>query len=148
MRVVHLTECQDHGKTNSLVENYAMVNIAGKMRRLHRVVYCKHNSVGIESIWDKVVRHTCDNPRCINPDHLVIGTHQDNMDDKVKRGRSLMLTQRLLTSEQVRAIRTTYVPSRKGVTNPYGFRGLAKQFGIDSNAVRLIVLGKTYKEVV
>lgn len=35
-----------------------------------------------------VVRHTCDTPTCINPDHLIIGTHQDNMNDRAARGRT------------------------------------------------------------
>lgn len=34
------------------------------------------------------ILHSCDNPRCCNPEHLRIGTHQDNMNDKVSRGRS------------------------------------------------------------
>jgi hypothetical protein len=35
-----------------------------------------------------VVRHTCDNPPCCNPRHLEAGSHQDNVDDMVKRGRA------------------------------------------------------------
>lgn len=35
-----------------------------------------------------VARHTCDNPPCINPDHLIEGTQADNIDDAVARGRA------------------------------------------------------------
>lgn len=141
-------DCIDHGRTRALVDGaYAQVTAQGKVRRLHRVVYCDHNNVDIDSIDDKVIRHTCDNPRCVNPDHLLIGTHQDNMDDKVERGRSRCMTLRVLADDQVRAIRSAYEPSRKGVANPNGYRGLAKRFGVDSNAIRLIIIGTTYKEV-
>lgn len=36
----------------------------------------------------KQVLHHCDNGHCVNPKHLYVGTHQDNMDDKVKRNRT------------------------------------------------------------
>lgn len=60
--------------------------IKTKTYKMHRYIYEKTNNT-ILSRWE-LVRHKCDNKLCINPDHLEIGTHQDNMDDMVKRGRS------------------------------------------------------------
>lgn len=49
-----------------------------------------HRAMLAEKLGRPVVgvsRHSCDNPPCINPEHLAEGTHADNVDDKVSRGR-------------------------------------------------------------
>ena len=52
---------------------------------LHRYMYAqKYGHITSED----VIRHTCDNPMCINPEHLVKGTHNDNVQDRVSRNRS------------------------------------------------------------
>jgi HNH endonuclease len=54
-------------------------------RRVHRLVYEHHKGQRLDP--STIVRHTCDNPPCGNPDHLLIGDHQDNMRDMVTRRR-------------------------------------------------------------
>lgn len=69
-------------------DGYAHVEIGGKKFKHHRLVYCQHNNVPLESIKGKVVRHTCDMPSCVNPDHLELGTQKDNAADRDTRGRN------------------------------------------------------------
>jgi len=58
----------------------------GPKQYLHRLVWEAHNA---EPIPDgQVVRHTCDNPACCNPNHLLLGTMQDNVADMFERGRN------------------------------------------------------------
>lgn len=49
-----------------------------------RVSYALHNAVD-PGTWD--VLHTCDNPSCVNPKHLKLGTPKDNMRDCIDKGR-------------------------------------------------------------
>lgn len=82
-----MTECIDHGKLGN-AGGYASCYIEkGKYSMLHRVAYAKKAGVSLSDIANRVVRHTCDNPRCVNPDHLLIGTSSDNSRDCVERGR-------------------------------------------------------------
>ncbi len=89
------------------------------------------------------VLHRCDNPPCINPVHLFLGTHQDNADDKVRKNRqatgATQAGRAKLTDEQVRQIRSRY---RRGYGNK-----LAKEFGIDESGVSRIVHKLSYRFV-
>jgi hypothetical protein len=85
----------------------------------------------------QVVRHSCDTPLCINPEHLILGTFLDNIQDKVDRGRcakgSNVGPRRSITDAQARAIYFSKRPRSE----------LAKEYGITYWLVWKIQQGTT-----
>jgi hypothetical protein len=65
---------------------YGLMKIESKLMKAHRVSYEFATKTAIPH--GMCVIHDCDNRRCINPDHLRLGTHQENMTDMVDKGRS------------------------------------------------------------
>lgn len=82
-----MTDCTDHGRVGNAGGYAACYAGKGKYSMLHRVAYANSAGVTLDDIKGRVVRHKCDNPRCVNPDHLEIGSSSDNMKDCVCRGR-------------------------------------------------------------
>lgn len=66
-------------------EGYPFLTRNGHRMKLGRHILFKKHGTQPDHIF---TRHTCDNSWCINPDHILIGTHRDNMDDMVTRRRS------------------------------------------------------------
>lgn len=71
--------------TGSSVKGYGRFKVTGyETRHANRVAWAIANG---RDPGDLLVRHSCDNPPCCNPAHLLLGTHADNARDKVERGR-------------------------------------------------------------
>lgn len=136
--------CIDHGKTGSRT-GYHNVYSKGKLERAHRLAYCFARRIPIEYIKGSVVRHTCDNPRCINPRHLILGTQQDNIDDMLARQRHVAPRGvqhgcAVLTEDNVRFIRENYVRYSK----EWGAVAISRMLGVTQSTVQRVVSGKTW----
>lgn len=87
------------------------------------------------------VLHECDNPPCVNPRHLKVGTRSQNMRDMVARGRHSYVTgdshhRSILTDEQVREMRDGYTGKRGEISE------LARRYSISPNQASLILRGR------
>ncbi len=96
------------------------------------------------------VLHKCDNPACVNPNHLFLGDHQINSQDKVNKGRQVKGEQfctAKLTEAQVLEIRSRY-KSRAGVKGEVnGLVNLAREYGVTKGSISKIVQGKSWKHL-
>jgi hypothetical protein len=68
------------------IDGYGIFRLNNKNEKSHRFSFTLKYGEIINGLF---VCHHCDNPSCVNPDHLFLGTHQDNVDDMVSKGRNL-----------------------------------------------------------
>lgn len=140
--------CIDHGRTKSLSpEGYALVNIPGRKRRctrLHRLILCEYENLPLESIHGLCVMHTCDNTRCINPEHLVLGDHDLNNKDRAAKGRSakIVKSRHKLTREQALEIQRRYSLKKTRYCKENGVARLSKDYCVDTNVIYNTIKGE------
>lgn len=130
-------------RTSAAVLNYGILSGSSKDekdRYAHRLSWELH----FGPIPDKTqVLHVCDNPPCVRPDHLFLGTQTDNHNDMKLKGRSNRGERNgfaKLTEDDVRSIRSWY---KRGRTQKH----IASGFGITPSGVSLIIRRKTWRHV-
>lgn len=139
---MEMSECIDHGRSRSLSpEGYALVakpGVNSRCVRLHRLVLAEKLGVSLKALDGVVVRHACDNPRCINPEHLIPGTLADNNRDRAERGRSAkrVPSRQRLTLKDCEDICAKHIPRVYGVTH------LAREYGVDANVIYKVLRGE------
>ena len=120
---------------------YGQIRLQGKTWRVHILSYRLFNTDYKEGLC---IRHKCDNPSCVNPRHLELGTTQQNTQDRVKRGRCAMGSRNgkaKLTAEDVIEIRRRYA---NGLTN---YTQLGKLYNVGDNCIRKIIKGITWTHI-
>ncbi len=117
---------EGYGVCGSKIEN---TNLA------HRVSWILKNGSIPEGLF---VCHRCDNPPCVNPDHLFLGTNRDNMRDAVSKGRIGVLNE-----EKVIQIRRLYKKGKRG----FGCVILGRMFNTSQANITAVVNGWTWTHV-
>lgn len=129
------------------LEGYGSIYMMGKRRAPHRLMMFWMNQLSdLSHRGDRscgLVLHTCDNKLCVNPKHLYLGSHRENIKDAWDRGQ---LNRRVggkspcakLSNEQANEIRAkrNEVPRVK----------LAAMYNVSKSTVDLILAGKRYNE--
>lgn len=106
-----------------------------KVWKVHRASYIAYKGEIPDGLQ---VLHTCDNPSCVNPDHLFLGTNLDNVNDRVKKGRTKFRSK--LTIEQVQEIKKLLA---LGVT----MKRLANDYNVSDVCICYIKQGKSWKNL-
>ena len=119
---------------------YGIFRLKYKKRKVmmsaHRLAYWMYYGVNPDDTGLHVM-HKCDNPGCVRPDHLRLGTNRENNHDCVRKGRA---KKRMLSEEQAEEIRRDCRPGIPGRSMNY----YARKFGVTAGSTRCIYIGKTY----
>jgi hypothetical protein len=123
-------------------DGYGVLSVNNRNVRAHRFSWEQVNG----PIPGKMcVCHMCDTPSCVNPDHLFLGSNEDNSADRHAKGRTVKVQGERhgvskLTAEQVREIRRLY-------DRDVRHREIASKFGITPSTVSGIGLRNQWKHV-
>lgn len=123
-------------------DGYGVIGtIPGKSEGAHRVMYKLEKGEIPENM---VVMHTCDNPSCCNPNHLILGTQAENILDMTNKDRGVYQKGEnnhfsKLSENQVEEIRLSYTGKRGDKTK------LAKKYNVRITTISNIINGKSWK---
>ena len=121
---------------------YGYIQAGGRLRGAHRVSYELHKGPVANGLQ---VRHDCDTPLCVNPDHMRLGTVHDNARDKVQRGRMPNVEPPHYSGERHpnAKLSAADVTEIKFLRNAgWAYMPLARLFGVTKQQIANIVKGR------
>jgi hypothetical protein len=130
---------------NKNTKGYGQFSVGAKAQGsegAHRISWKLHNQQDIPSKMH--IMHKCDNPSCVNPNHLTIGTAKDNTQDMIQKGRKRTVApvgdlngKAILDAEKVRLIRSSTL----------NHAALGRQLGVSPNCIRGVRTGRTWSHI-
>jgi hypothetical protein len=116
-------------------DGYGNIVTARGHLKMHQFSYELHRKTPIPS--GVLCCHSCDNPACVNPDHLFLGTNLSNLQDAASKGR--MVGHRKLSEGDVVSIKQLYVSGEHTQSK------LAGKFGVTQSQISRIILGLRWR---
>jgi hypothetical protein len=132
------------GDTKTDKDGYPILYRGGRTVKMHRYVYSKINKQFDITNKHCLVRHLCNNPSCLRPEHLTCGSSVDNMKDRDLAGRTQQGERHVdsrLTEEQVIRIKNLLA------TTDLKRVELARVFKVNERTISQIATGKNWKHV-
>lgn len=132
------------GSKNSGVSPHGRVRIDGKNRLTHHISFLLANGY-LPAFDGKVMAlcHNCGNASCVNPEHLYIGTHKENMQDKKRHGTQPVMDGESNPNSRLKESDVIIIKSRFSETNV----AIARDYGVTPEAISRIRIGKTWKNI-
>lgn len=124
---------------------YGHLSYDGQIFRAHRISYELHCGPVPEG---KMVLHKCDHRYCVNPEHLFIGTAQDNVTDMVNKSRDIFGENFGENNGQAKLTEDEVLQIKRLLASGYHSQSeIGDMFGVSRGAVKQIKTGKTWRHL-
>lgn len=122
---------------------YGLFHLNKKARSAHRVSWTMANG---EIPANMCVCHTCDSPSCVNPKHLWIGTHKDNMEDRENKNRNIVPQG---SKHGMSKLKEWQIPVIRAMIKSglWTQAGIGRVFGVGQDTISYIKCGKLWRHV-
>jgi len=122
-------------------DGYGLFNYHNQAIGSHRISFIIYRGTIPNTMQ---VLHTCDNPMCVNPHHLFLGSHTDNMQDMIKKGRGNKMKWEAHIDAKLTKKDVLMIRSLNGKISQVE---LAKQFNVTQGSISRIILNKGWKGI-